>query len=139
MHISRRSLLALTAGAACATLVNGQAPQPKPGTGQSKLSTADLPTSIGGKNLKQWIAEIKSPDPSRRENAIRTVPLLKNAEEAIPALLDRVARDPDTSPRVAAVMVLGAIYIPPDNVSEIVKTLKDRLVGLNQDKQTIIR
>ena len=138
MELSRRALFASALGATCAGLVGAQAPQTGTIVGQMKpRSTEDLPTSLGGKNLKQWIAEIKSGDPSRRENAIRTIPLLKGGQEAIPELIDRVEHDSDSSPRVNAVMALGALPIGPrEDVSRIVTALKFRLVN---DSQSIIR
>src|SRR5262245_1299553 len=116
MHLSRRKLLAAGVGAICTGAAGAQEkPGQAKGTtgskpGSSPFASDKMEMSLGGKNIKQWIAEISAPDPSRRENAIRTVPLIKGAEEAIPAilgLLDRV--DPDSSPRVNAVMALGAI------------------------------
>jgi HEAT repeat protein len=99
-----------------------------------------MPLSIGGKSIKEWITEISSTDPSRRENAIRTVPMLKGAEAAIPALLERLDRnDSDSSPRVNAVMALGAIAhdnLRDKEVEHIVRTLATRAT---QDSQSIIR
>jgi HEAT repeat protein len=138
MDLSRRSLLAAAVGATCAGLAGAQAPQPGTIVGQMKpRSTEDLPTHIGGKSLKQWMAEIKSGDPSRRENAIRTIPMLKGAQEAIPDLIDRVEHDNDSSPRVNAVMALGAVPIGPrEDVTRVVNALKNRLAN---DSQSIIR
>jgi HEAT repeat protein len=138
MDLSRRSLLAAAVAATCEGWAGAQAPQAGTIVGQMKpQSTEDFPTSRGGKNLKQWIAEIKSTDPSRRENAIRTIPLLKGAQEAIPDLIDRVEHDNDSSPRVNAVMALGAVPVGPrEDVSRIVNALKYRLTN---DSQSIIR
>jgi hypothetical protein len=139
MDLSRRSLLAAAVGATYAGLAGAQGRQPDAATGQPMFrSTADLPTQLGGKTLKQWIAEIKSPDPSRRENAIRTVPNLKGSEEAIPALIERLELpDPDSSPRVNAVMALGAVRIEPrDDVSHVVAALRKRLA---EDNQSVIK
>src|SRR5262249_14670449 len=136
MHVSRRFVLAAAASATCASFIPVQAQQKGVIVGQTRPSSADMPTMLGGKNLKQWIEEIRSRDPSRRENAIRTVPHMKGAEEAIPALLHCVDNDPDSSPRVNAVMALGAIeFRSADDVSRAVDSLQRRL----RDSQSIIR
>jgi HEAT repeat protein len=137
MHLSRRSLLAAGVGAICAGAANAQPPQKGTIVGQPSSPSSDLKMRVGGKSLKEWIEEIRSIDPSRRENAIRTVPMLKGAEEAIPALIERVERDNDSSPRVNAVMALGAIdFTKEEDVIHAVKALAKRLT---EDTQSIIR
>lgn len=134
MHVSLRFLPALLIVAAVTSPLHAQTPVS--GVGKSKSFASNMPTELGGKTLKQWIIEITSADPSRRENAIRTIPLLRGAEEAIPALLDRVDRDPDSSPRVNAVMALGAIeFRKEEDVARAVRSLANRL----KDTQSIIR
>jgi HEAT repeat protein len=141
MHLSRRKLLAAGLGAICTGAAGAQE---KPGqakgtsAGKSNQFASDkMEMSLGGKNIKQWIAEISSPDPSRRENAIRTVPMIKGAEEAIPAILERVDRDPDSSPRVNAVMALGAIDFT--NEADIKHAVHSLAVRATSDRQSIIR
>ena len=141
MHLSRRKLLAAGLGAICTGAAGAQQKpgQPK-GTIIGKpnpLSSDKMEMTLGGKNIKQWIAEINSPDPSRRENAIRTVPMIKGAEEAIPAILERVERDSDSSPRVNAVMALGAIDFT--NEAEIKHAVHSLAVRATTDSQSIIR
>jgi HEAT repeat protein len=137
MQLSRRSLLAAGVGAICAGAAGAQQPDKATIVGQTKSPSADLKLSVGGKSLKQWIEEIHSLDPSRRENAIRTIHMLKGAEEAIPALIERVEKDNDSSPRVNAVMALGAIdFTKEEDVKRAVNALAIRLTT---DSQSIIR
>jgi HEAT repeat protein len=137
MHLSRRSLFACLAGGACAGLVHAQQKQGGAIFAQNRAASADLPTQLGGKDLDQWIKEIGSNDPSHRENAIRTVPLMKGAEKAIPALIERVEHDTDSSPRVNAVMALGAVeFHKQEDVNRAVKALAYRVTN---DSQSIIR
>src|SRR5262249_47574893 len=135
-----RFLVALLAFGTIAGLVCGQAAQPG-ALFQSKQSSGKTPDQIGGKSLKQWIDEIKSPDPSRRENAIRTVVLFGPyaAQQALPALLERIERDNDTSPRVNAIMALGAIeFTDEKDVQKVVDALRRR-VTTSGESQNIIR
>jgi HEAT repeat protein len=137
MHLSRRSLFAVLAGGTCARFVHAQGKQGGAIFAQNRGVSADLPTQLGGKDIKQWIAEISSLDPSRRENAIRTVPLLRGAEEAIPALINCVKRDNDSSPRVNAVMALGAIdFHRQEDITKAVEALTYRVTN---DNQAIVR
>jgi HEAT repeat protein len=142
MHLSRRNLLAAGLGAICTGAAGAQQkPQPKGViVGEKPFDSDKMRMSAGGKTLKEWIAEISSPDPSRRENAIRTIPLIKGNEAAIPALLERLDKvDSDSSPRVNAVMALGAVDITgarDDEIKHIVRTLANRAV---LDREAIIR
>ncbi len=133
--LSRVSLAAL-AIILCVSLVSGQQPKAGALVTQPRSTGAELPTELGGKNIKQWISEISSHDPSRRENAIRTVVLMRDSEKALPALLERIERDTDTSPRVNAIMALGAIFIRDDDVPKVIRALVPRL---RSDSQSIIR
>jgi HEAT repeat protein len=130
MNLSRRSLLAAALVATCAGIAGAQQGQPGSLVNQPKLrSTEDMPTHLGGKSLNQWIEEIKSRDPSRRENAIRTVVLMKGSVAAVPALLGCIdPPDQDVSPRAHAIMALGAIpFTQTEDVSKIVTAVTKRL------------
>jgi HEAT repeat protein len=136
----RQFVFALLVSGTLAGLACGQAAQPG-ALFQSKQSSGKSPDTIGGKYLKDWIKEISSPDPSRRENAIRTVVLFGAyaAREALPALLERIERDNDTSPRVNAIMALGAIeFTDEKDVQKAVDTLRRR-VTTSGESQNIIR
>ena len=115
---------------ACAGIAGAQVGQPGGTFNQPKLrSTEDLPTHVGGKSVTQWIEEIKSRDPSRRENAIRTVVGMKGSQAAVPELLRCIdPPDQDVSPRAHAIMALGAIpFSQTDDVSKIVTAVAKRL------------
>jgi HEAT repeat protein len=86
-------------------------------------------TEVGGKKLKEWIADLKRmDDPSLREEAIRAIVLFPNAKEALPALLDRI-HDPDESPRIRAVQALRMIQIDDKDKADVAKKLGERLNG----------
>src|SRR6516225_5877902 len=136
----RQFVFALLVSGTLAGLACGQAAQPG-ALFQSKQSSGKSPDTIGGKYLKDWIKEISSPDPSRRENAIRTVVLFGAyaSQEALPALMERIERDNDTSPRVNAIMALGAIEFTTDkDIQKAVDVLRRRVVATGES-QNIIR
>lgn len=67
-------------------------------------------SEIAGKGIEQWIKEIGSKDPSKRENAMRTVLLFGPAKayQAVPALIAELKRHSATSPIDMSVRVSGA-------------------------------
>jgi HEAT repeat protein len=84
---------------------------------------------VGGKTLKQWIADLKHADPSVREEAIRAIPYFgAAASEAVPALIEHI-NDPDASPRSKAILTLGMIKIEDKDRDKVVRALGDRLDG----------
>ena len=87
---------------------------------------------LAGKNLKQWIAEIRHPDPGVRENAMRTVPLFgKEAREAGHALITALD-ERDTSLRVNAIIAIGQIGLDGKDVEAGVKGLGKLLLNDSQ-------
>jgi len=142
----RLSLRILLASAILGTLVgvaSPQAKQPAAGSLQTKSLTSPsnkTPEEVTGKSMKEWIKEINSTDPSRRENAIRTIALFPwAAREALPAILERIDRETDTSPKVNAIMSLGVIEPQEeDDVKKVVATLRKRVTRINET-QNIIR
>src|SRR5579885_1117720 len=92
---------------------------------------------LGGKDLKQWVAQIKSRDPSRSTEAIRAVVLFgAAAREAVPNLIERAQHAGDTSPRVNAILALGVVEILDADIPKVVAALADRL---RNDGQSIVR
>ncbi|MBV9124732.1 MAG: HEAT repeat domain-containing protein [Planctomycetes bacterium] len=89
-----------------------------------------------GKTLSQWVAEIKSRDPSVAENALHAVIQYgQNAQkEAGPAIIGRL-NDPDVSLRVNAAIALGEIGLAPKDVPAGV----GGLTRLLTDPQAIVR
>lgn len=143
MQAVTRLALALTVFTLSLAQLAAQVAQPPPGQkGQiQNLQGQPKPTyvtEIAGKTLQQWIKEISANDPSTRENAIRTIPLFGPAAvEAVPALIERINRDRDTSPRVNAIMALGAIDgISREEIEKIVSALAARVT---EDRQDIVR
>lgn len=114
---------------------------------EKKSDTGTQITDIGGKTLEQWIKEIGSKDPSKRENAIRTVQFFgpDRAYQAIPAILEQLRKHSpsypiDISVRVNAAISLGVILggvkdAEPKHIKESVLLLK-RLLA---DSQSIVR
>jgi HEAT repeat protein len=114
------------------------------GLGQTPSSDV---TEVGGRSFEQWMKEITHKDPSKRENAIRSVMAFgpERAAEAMPALLAELRRHTpgapiDTSVRVNIVIALGAIF--PNVKSPDVKQRSDAIVLLTRllrDSQDIVQ
>lgn len=118
----------------------GQPPKEKP-----KDNPKDVPTkpaqelsrgsSFGGKNLDQWMQDLKSKDPSTQENAIQTLKLYGHvAQEAVPELL-KLTGHRDVSIRVNTAIALGVIGFDQADAEAGVAALT-RLLG---DSQAIVR
>jgi HEAT repeat protein len=115
---------------------------------EDKKPAADTQIQVlGGKTLEQWIKEIKSPDRSRGENAIRTIQGFgpDRAYEAVPALIAELKKQThgkirlDVSISVNAVMALGTILgnaekPDPETVKEAVEVIMRMLA----DSQLIV-
>jgi HEAT repeat protein len=126
---------ALSAAPAAAQKNFGQ--KPDPGT----------VTEIAGKSVDVWISEIHSKDPSKRENAIRTVLLFgpEHARRAVPALIAELKKHSlsypvDVSIRVNASIALGEILgacknLDPKEVNEAVVVL----VRMLRDTQAVVK
>jgi HEAT repeat protein len=151
MQISRRSALALSVfGFFNGSLWAQQKTKPpadkdgskKPDdkSGKPKPPPVSQISDVAGKNLEAWIKEIDHPDPSIRENAIRTIVMFgPKAGKAAPRLIWHVDRlnDKDTSPRVNAIRTLGAIdFLNDKDVTDAINSLAK---CATQDSQTICR
>lgn len=104
----------------------------------SQRSSGGPPNEIAGKTLKQWIQDMKSRDPSVRENAIRIVAYFgKAAREAAPAMIECL-NDPDAGCRVHA--CLNIIPLIPTLEPEEVRKSVDRLtIRVERDTQGVVR
>jgi HEAT repeat protein len=108
----------------------------------AKLEPKETPAptnvaEIEGKNLQDWIKDLRHEDPSVREKAIRAIILFgPQATIAVPDLVDRCL-DPDASPRVRAVIALTVIDIQDKDRSRVIEALNRRLI--EDDPQGIIR
>ena len=121
-----------------AALATAQLDKPKAnekGPDMEKPKELSRGSVFGGKNLDQWMKDLKSKDPSVRENAIATLKLYGYvAREAIPDLI-HLSKDKDVSVRVNAVIAIGMIGLDDQNQQEGVAALV-RALG---DSQAIIR
>jgi HEAT repeat protein len=97
-----------------AAMVLAQQPKEKPKDNpkdipQKKGEELSRGSTFGGKNLDQWIQDLKSKDPSIQENAIATIALYGPvARDAVPELI-KLSRSPDSSIRVNVAIALGQI------------------------------
>jgi hypothetical protein len=111
---------------------------PLRGADEKKPPEMSPPSEIGGKSLKQWIAEIKESDPSVIENAIRTLIHFGSAgRDAGPALIERLDHK-DSSIRVNACIVLGLLNsaLHKEDLNKAVDKISTKM---NEDPQSIVR
>lgn len=110
---------------------------------------SSLTTPVGGKTIDQWIAEIPSPDPSKSENAIRTLLIfnqqLVQQRGAVGALVKVLSKHSSSTPidlsvRVNAVIVLGDI-LSEENEPEpaLIKQALPWLIWMLQDSQALVK
>jgi HEAT repeat protein len=139
LGLDRRELFA------AALLLAGGAVMGQPPKGKDAKENKDNPnpsremsrgTTFAGKNLDQWIQDLKSKDPSVRENAIATLKLYGSvAREATPILANRCLFDYDVSVRVNAAITLGFIGADANDVDAMVAGLCKAL----GDSESIVR
>src|SRR5262249_28182762 len=122
-------------------LLSSQARSPLEKQPDTKLS------QVHGRSLEQWIKDINSPDPSKRENAIRTVLLFgpDRAYQAVPALLEQLDKHTSATPIDASIrvniagalgVILGGVKGPE---SKYVKKAVQLLKRLLEDNQAIVK
>jgi hypothetical protein len=110
-----------------------------PAADDKKPTEPTPPSEIAGKTLKQWIAEIKDPDPGVAENAIRTVIHFgRDARDAGPNLLYQLENNRDASIRTNAAIALGMLNqeLHSSDITKAVDKLSTRMI---EDGQTIVR
>jgi HEAT repeat protein len=92
---------------------------------------------VGGKTYRQWVDDLKHPDASVREEAIRSLVFFgHDSVRAIPLIVERLQQDNDCSPRVKAAIALGMIQVPKEDIPNVARALGQRLL---QDSQAIVR
>ncbi len=108
-----------------------------PQSDSSMRKTPQYPTQVEGKALAQWVPELKNPDPSAREEGIRTVLLFgPPSSDVVTTLIERTT-DRDCSPRVRAVMALSRVeFKSKEDLPRIIEALARRL---NEDSQLVVR
>jgi hypothetical protein len=86
---------------------------PAPAQEKGEKPKSRFVSDIAGKTADVWIAEIHSKDPSKRENAIRTILLFgpEQAQAAIPALIAELKKHTSTTPVDVSVRVNGSIAL----------------------------
>src|SRR5262245_6996332 len=91
------------------------------------------PDLIAGKNINQWIRELKSADPGVRENAVRTLPLFRSgARPAAGEVINMLANDLDVSLRVNAALCLMQMEVHKEQMPAAVRALARRMTADNQ-------
>jgi HEAT repeat protein len=111
-----RHVLLVLVAACCGTLpLSAQVKDdPKDDKKDDKKEVVTAPvTEIAGKGLEQWIKEIGSTDPSKRENAMRTVLLFgpQKAYAAVPALIAQLKKHTPKNPIDLTVRSTGALSL----------------------------
>jgi HEAT repeat protein len=71
----------------------------------------EFPTEINGKKREQWVKDMRSPDPSVREEAIRLLPAFGPEVRKLASqnLLHALTLDPDYSVRLAALQMIPVV------------------------------
>lgn len=110
----------------------------EPDTSSSRGSdyTQGAATEFDGKDLKEWVRQLGNPDPSKREKAVRAIPMFGAAARTIvvPHLTNRL-RDTDASVRVATVFVLRILqpYLEDKDVPKVVERVAERVLRKGSD------
>ena len=126
-------LAALAATAAAAERLPAQAPAQPPSVIRTPGGSA---AEVGGRTLNQWISDLRHPDPSVREEAIRSIILFgPEGARAVPQIVERLS-DRDSSPRVKAAIALGVLPVADKDTHKVVEALGNLL---QNDGQSIVR
>ena len=97
-----------------------------------------VPTTMGGKTLKEWKADLTSKDAGKRADAVIAIIGFGNANHVcVPALLERM-HDTDVSPRVRAVVAMRKVAVDSADIGKVIHALLARLSRANE-AQAIIR
>ncbi len=111
-------------------------PPPPPQPTRTLTSSDNVVDKVGGKTFKQWADDLKHPDASVREEAIRAlVNFGADSARAAPLLVERL-RDPDSSPRVKAATALGMIDLRREDIPKTAQALGQCVA---QDPQAVVR
>jgi len=101
---------------------------------QPKPKEISQNTELGGKNLAAWMSDLKSSDPSVREEAIRVVVYYPGPHKGdlITLLLDR-CEDRDVSLRIRAVQAFTVLDSDKEEHKRIVRAMGSRLRNDDQE------
>jgi HEAT repeat protein len=107
------------------------------GNAQDSPRSPAPPSEIGGRKFDQWVKDLKHPDPSVREAAVRAIPGFgTNARDAVSDLADRIGKEYDTSVRVALAQSLSIIEMREADAPAVMKALGKRATD---DSQVVVR
>jgi HEAT repeat protein len=117
-------------------LLAPSAPPPPKQTSTLRSPNDNTVTEVNGKTFKQWTEDLKNPDASVREEAIRCLILFGHESlRAVPMIVERL-QDTDSSPRVKAAIALGMLDVHKDDIPKVVTALGQRLL---EDQQSVVR
>jgi HEAT repeat protein len=141
MRFTPLSAVALSLFFAGTPAASGQGGAKTTSQGGAKMtSEASRDQAIGGKKFDDWLHDLKDPDPSVVENAIRTVPLYgKLAREAAPILINKVVKTDlvylDISIKSNIAIFLGTVGVNDGDQDDAVRALR----ALLNDSESYVR
>lgn len=98
---------------------------------EKKISNEEF----NGKNLFEWVGELKNTDPSIRLKAVAAIKYYGSAaQDATPRLLERL-KDKDASTRVNTIITLGIVGFNPRDKNDVIAGLTTAL----NDREGIVR
>lgn len=132
-----------TTAIAAATPVPPTIPKPAPDTPKPEETPAPKPTpapeakapekpfewpkDVNGKNLEEWVAEFRDPDPTIREIAVRVIPAFGPAARPVAGrrVMTMIAEDPDPGVRMAAMTTAGLLgHESKDDIKPMIYALR---------------
>jgi HEAT repeat protein len=90
----------------------------------------EWPKDVNGKNLQEWIEELRNPDPSLREVAVRVLPAFgpEARKAASRKVMTMIADDPDPGVRMAAMTTAGLLgHESKDDIRPMVVALRNAI------------
>jgi HEAT repeat protein len=144
MSMSCRPLAAVCVLAFAGTLA-AQSAKTSPDSSKTSSESSTRPpsiTEVGGRSYGQWMNDLRSPDASKRADALLNLPFFGEvAADAVPAVLGHL-QDPDVGVRTKAVNFFKVAHVRDKDKAKVVEALAQRLVGgpsVPVDTQAIVR
>jgi HEAT repeat protein len=105
--------------------------------GQGSSGTKDPPKEVLGKSLKDWVADLRSTDPSVKVKALQAIPYFGESakKEAGPLMVEAV-ENTDASVRANALLAIGSTGLQDKDIPKCVEVVKGKLIN---DSQGIVR
>jgi hypothetical protein len=114
-------------------------PPATPPTETTKPAKVEYPTSVGGKNLEGWLAELVytsggpvQKDDQMRETAVKMIPSFgpDARKPSVGRLIDAIRADPDPGVQIAAITVVSNMgFDMRDEVRPVLAVLQQRLAN----------